>query len=122
MKMLKVVYVEPHKRAVVAEIEDSLAGIQKAVDGYFETVDMCDGCVLVCNEEAKLRGMDGNRRYNGGRSVIAGPFFVAGLGEEDFRSLTDEETERYLNRFAEPEEIPKEEVEADMGFQFIVLP
>ncbi len=33
-----------------------------------------------------------------------------------FRSLTDEEIARYLRRFAEPEQISDEEVQADVGF------
>ena len=43
-------------------------------------------------------------------------FFVCGDSGETFRSLTDEEVTRYMARFAEPEDISPEEVEADMGF------
>ena len=75
-----------------------------------------DGTCLVGNEESKLRGMDGNRRIGDGSSVMAGPFFVCGDSGETFRSLTDEEVTRYMARFAEPEDISPEEVEADMGF------
>ena len=59
--------------------------------------------------------MDGNRHMDGG-GIIAGPFFVCGLAEEEFRGLTDEETEKYMARFAEPEDISPEEVRADTGF------
>ena len=68
-----------------------------------------------------MQGMKGNRRLGDGKSVIAGPFFVVGLGEEDFRSLTDEEIQKYIGRFSMPEEISNEEVEADMGYTFIPL-
>ena len=53
-----------------------------------------------------------------GVSIIAGPFFVCGETLDDFRSLTDEETQKYLERFSEPEDISRAEVEADMGFTF----
>ena len=90
---------------------------QKAVgDGLIEPIDNDDGTCLVGNEESKLRGMDGNRRIGDGTSIMAGPFFVCGDSGETFRSLTDEEVTRYMARFAQPEDISPEEVEADMGF------
>ena len=51
-----------------------------------------------------------------GSSIMAGPFFVCGDSGESFRSLTDEEVTKYMARFAQPEDISPEEVEADMGF------
>ena len=78
-----------------------------------------DNTCLICNEEAKLEGMEGNRRIGDGTSIIAGPFFVVGLTEEDFRGLTDEEVTRYMDRFKEPEQISQEEVQGDMGFTII---
>ena len=47
--------------------------------------------VSFCNEEGKLIGMEGNRRIGDGSSIIAGPFFICGTTEEDFRGLTDNE-------------------------------
>lgn len=116
--LMRVVYVEPHKPAYEAEIENSLDGEQRAVKGDIEIVYNGDGTIIVCNRDAKLKGMDGNRRLDNGTSIIAGPFFIVGEGDEDFRSLTDEETEKYVNRFSEPEDISQEEVEGDMGFKF----
>lgn len=118
--LLKVVYVEPHKPPYIAEIEHTLTGEQRAVKGRIEAV-YChdDNTCIICNEEGKLIGMDGNRRYNDGKSIIAGPFFVVGLQGDDFRSLTDEEQEKYMDKYAEPEEISQEEVEGDIGFTII---
>ena len=62
----------------------------------------------MCNEEGKLDNLPGNRRI--GNDIIAGAFVIVGNGEEDFRSLTDEETNRYLKEFAQPEEMSEEEV------------
>lgn len=118
--LMRVVYVEPNKPPYVAEIEDTLEGKQKAVQGYIEPVYIeNDDTCLICNEEAKLEGMEGNRRIGDGTSIIAGPFFVCGLGEEDFRGLTDEEVTKYMDRFKEPEQISQEEVQGDMGFTII---
>lgn len=115
--LLRVLYVEPHKAPYEAEICSSLEGLQKAVGGLIEPIYNEDGeTCLVGNEEAKLIGMEGNRRIRGGASIIAGPFFVCGLTEDDFRSLTDEEMAKYSECFAQPEDISQEEVRSDMGF------
>lgn len=68
---------------------------------------------IICNEESKLIGMEGNRRIGDGSSIIAGPFFICGTTEEDFRGLTDSEVDLYMDRFKEPEQISQEEVNAD---------
>lgn len=115
----RVVYVEPGKPACVREIGTELEDIQEAVGGgLFECVyPHEDSTVLVCNDEGKLLGMEGNRRLDTG-SIIAGPFFVIGDAGENFRSLTDEEVETYLQKYAEPEIIPQHEVQQDMGWIF----
>lgn len=114
--LMQVVYVEPHRKPFVSEIEHTLDAEQKAVGGLIELVYNEDGTAIICNEEGKLIGLDGNRRIGDGSSIIAGSFFVVGLTEDDFCSLTDEEIQNYMKRFSEPEEIPKEDVQNDMGF------
>jgi hypothetical protein len=116
--VLRVIYVEPNKEARVMDMPHTLEAEQKAVGGLIELVYNDDDTAIVCNDEGKLIGMEGNRRLGNG-TIIAGPFFVVGLTEDDFRSLTDEEVVKYMNRFAEPEQISQEEVESDMGFTII---
>ena len=120
--LLKVVYVEPNKPAYAAEVEHTLEGEQRAVKGMIECI-YChdDQTCVVANEEAKLIGMEGNRRFGDGKSIIAGPFFVVGLQGDGFRSLTEEEQAKYLEKYAEPEQISQEEVEADTGMTFIAF-
>ncbi len=120
-KKLTVVMVEPHKAPYVTKIEDELSSLQKAVGGYIETVYNGDGTIIICNEEGKLKGLEGNRRIRDGASVIAGTFFVVGDDGENFRSLTESEVVRYMDRFKEPEDISQDEVEADMGITFISM-
>ena len=70
------VIVEPHKPAYEALVEDSLESLQRAVKGYIEiTYPFDDNAMVIGNEEAKLIGMEGNRRVNG--SVYAGPLLIA---------------------------------------------
>ena len=120
--LLNVVYVEPNKPAYAAEVEHTLEGEQRAVKGMIECI-YChdDNTCVVANEEAKLIGMEGNRRFGDGKSIIAGPFFVVGLEGDGFRSLTEEEQAKYLEKYAEPEQISQEEVEADTGMTFIAF-
>lgn len=117
-KKLTVVMVEPHKTPYVTEIADALSALQRCVGGYIEVVGNGDGTLIICNEEGKLIGLDGNRRIHDGMSVIAGTFFVVGDDGENFRSLTESEVKRYMDRFKNPEDIDQDEVEADMGITF----
>lgn len=114
--LMRIVYVEPHRKPFVSEIESALEAEQKAVCGLIDIVYNDDGTCIVCNDEAKLIGMEGNRYLDDGHTIIAGPFFICGTTEDDFCGLTDQEVERYMDRFAQPEDISPAEVEADMGY------
>lgn len=124
-EMMKVVMVEPNKPAYITEIEHSLNGMKEAVGGLIEPIYYLDEprAVMVGNEEAKLIGMEGNRRF--GDRIVAGPFFICGekMTEDgmDFCSLSDELCEKYVQKFAVPESISQDEVEQDMGFTLIGL-
>lgn len=114
--LMRVLYVEPGKAPYEAEIANDLRSMQRAVgNGLIEPIFMDGGCVLVGNEESKLRGMQGNRHLDGG-GIIAGPFFICGDAGEDFRSLTDEEVNKYMEKYAEPEDISNDETQSDVGF------
>ena len=119
---MKVVMVEPNKPAYVTEIGNDLESLQKAVGGgliepigYLHDPD----AIMVGNEEAKLIGMEGNRRFIEG--IVAGPFFICGDDGEDFCSLTDEQCEKYVREFAQPHEITQDEVEQDMRIEILGL-
>lgn len=119
--LMTVVYVEPHKAPYIAEIVHTLEAEQKAVGGLIEPIYNDDGTCLVGNEEAKLIGMEGNRYLDNGQSIIAGSFFVCGLTRDDFRGLTNEEAMKYMDKFAEPEYISQDEVQADTGFTIYTM-
>lgn len=115
MDGMNVVYITPHNTPIETKIGTNLIDSQKAVGGLIELLYNNDGTIIVCNDEAKLIGMEGNRKLDSG-SIIAGPFFICGDDGEEFRSLTDEEVNKYMNKFAEPDEISEDEVQADTGF------
>ena len=114
--LMRVVYVEPGEKPYTAEILHTLKAEQKAVGGLIEPIYNEDGTILVGNEESKLMGMQGNRRIGDGSCIVAGPFFVCGDTGEAFCSLTDAEVDKYMERFAKPEDITDEEVQRDTGF------
>jgi hypothetical protein len=106
---MKVVIVEPYKKARVEEIGSELEDLQGIVGGYIEAVYPFDDPVaIVCNGEGKFNGSAPNRALYDERGqvydIIHGTFFVCGLGLEDFASLTDELAEKYLQRFGKPED------------------
>ena len=70
--------VEPGKPAREMMLGSDIKDLQKAVGGLTELIYAHDDrTVIVGNDEAKLIGMEGNRRLETG-SIIAGPFFVIG--------------------------------------------
>ena len=112
--LLAVVFVEPHKKPVIRKLRNEYEDISRAVGGLIEHIYQEDGTILVANEESKLLGMDGNRRIHDGKSILAGPFFVVGDDGEEYRSLTEAEIKKYMERFDEIEIITPEEVAGDM--------
>ena len=118
--LIRALYVEPGKAPIVVEVQNDLRPLQRAVQGLIELVPLDRRTILICNEEAKLEGMQGNRRLDNG-AIIAGSFLVVGDKAGDFCSLTDKQVDQYQNKFKEPEEISQEEVQADMGMYFIPM-
>ena len=104
---ITVVKVEPQKMPEVVTIGNSLEELQKAVGGSIEVVyPFEDYVALVMNEEGKIVGKELNRPLKDecGQTydVIAGTFFVVGLGDDDFCSLTDQQIETYLSKYDQP--------------------
>ena len=105
---MEVLLVEPGKEARIAEIGDGLKSLQAAVGGWIEAIQPFDDPVaLVCNDEGKIMQMPLNRALRGedGKiyDAIAGPFFICGLGEDNFCSLPKELQAKYMEKFRWPE-------------------
>lgn len=101
---MTVLMVEPRKAPYVKEIDCGLESLQSEVGGSIEAVYPFDDPVgIVCNEESKLLGMELNRALYGpnGRpyDVIAGPFLVVGLSEDNFASLSKDLIDKFSRRF-----------------------
>jgi hypothetical protein len=99
-KSMNVLVVEPEKTPYMADIGSDLKSMQDAVGGSIEAIYPFEEQVaLVCNEDGKLLGMTLNRalRDENGEiyDILAGKFFVCGLGEDDFTSLTPELADKF---------------------------
>ena len=106
---MRVLIIEPMKEPYVADIGNDLKSMQDVVGGLIEVINLEDDIVMVDNEEGKLIGLEGNRRV--GRDIIAGTFFLCGSNYEgEFVSLTDEQIDKYTNRFKEPEHYTPEQL------------
>lgn len=98
MNKIMVLRAEPNKQPFAKIVENKLHALQKEVEGNIECVDLGSGCVLVCNEEGKLNGMQPNRQI--GNDLVCGAFIIC-KGTEDgaFVSLDDEEIAEYKTMF-----------------------
>ena len=58
----------------------------------------------VCNEEGKMLGLPMNRALTDESGVpydiVCGTFFVVGIGDENFTSLTEQQIEKYRKKYA----------------------
>ncbi len=105
---IEVLMVEPGKRPRVEAIGSDLHSLQQAVGGDIEAAYFFDDPVaLVCWDEGKLSDAPLNRavRDDDGNivDIVAGKFFICGLGEEDFTSLPKNLQKKYSDKFHYPE-------------------
>jgi len=105
---MTVLVVEPQMPPYTKEIDPGLKSLQSEVGGFIEAVYPFEEPVaIICNEEGKLNGEPLNRalRDEDGDvyDIIAGRFLIAGLGEEDFCSLSEQHIKQFKEKFKEPE-------------------
>ncbi len=97
---IKVLVKEPYKEPEIKEIEDTLKNWQKLVEGYIQCVPapFDDDIQIVCNEEGKIKSMDGNFFLPEYDDVICGTVgFVTFNKDGEFASITDKQMEKAKN-------------------------
>lgn len=102
---MKVLVVRPMEMPEVQEIDHTLSAMQELVGGTIQAVYPFDDPVaLVCNDEGKLLGLPWNRALTDDHGVpydiVCGTFFVVGIGDENFTSLTEQQVEKYGKKYA----------------------
>ena len=116
-KEIEVLVVEPGKHPYTATIENTLHALQEAVGGYIEVIGLDEESLIIGNDESKLMGLPGNRRF--GNDILAGTFLIVGSQGDEFASLSKENQKNYASAFWEPEEITMEEVQDAMRCEVI---
>ena len=130
---MNVLMVEPGKAPYEMQIGDDLQSMQAVVGGYIQAVYPFEQPVaLVCCESGKLDGRPLNRALRDADGdiydIVAGNFFIVGLGQNDFTDLPHELAERFAEQFRQPEmflrvndkivaaPMPKEQAQGGMAY------
>lgn len=107
---MKVLMIEPGKKPRMAEIDGSLEGMKKVVEGYIQAIyPFEDPVALICNEEGKILDLPFNRalRDEDGDiyDIVLGTFFLCSAppDSDSFKDLSDELIEKYTQMFCHPE-------------------
>ncbi len=121
---ITVLMVEPGKNPALTTIENKLEKLQEAVSigadyvGLIEIIGIDDGVSILCNEEAKLIGLEANRRFY--EDVLCGVFYVVGDDEEgNLTSLSPEMQDKYSKFFWKPETINPDEISSNAFISFV---
>lgn len=106
---IQVVLLEPGKTARVIQLEHTLESMQKIVGGDIEAFyPFYEQVCIVCNGEGKLVGLPLNRAIRDEDTkeildIIAGTCFLCDCSGESFGSLSQEQQQRYLKKYRNPE-------------------
>lgn len=110
--IIRAVLVKPGEEPEIIEFEHTLEEMQRLVGGGLiqAIYPFDDDAALICNDEGKILGMPLNRALYDLRDeiydIIVGDFFIcrAPADSDTFTSLTDEQIDKYMERFRYPEE------------------
>lgn len=118
---MRILLIEPGKKPSVQEIAGTLESIQDIVGGLIQAVyPFKEPVALVCNDEGKLLGLPLNRGLediDGNLyDIICGTFFICGIEEDRFVSLTEEQIQHFTRKFYTPQ------LFLNLNGQILVLP
>lgn len=123
-KEITALMVEPGKHPKATKLKDDLDSLQKAVSigadyqGLIEFVSLGNNDCIMCNEEGKLIGLEGNRRL--GNDILVGVFYIMSENDEgELQSLTEQKIKRYTELFWEPETFDRAEIEETLSCHFV---
>lgn len=108
MERIRVLVVEPNEHPKLVEIDHTLAELQKLVSGSIAATYPYDDLVgVVFDDDGMAKGYPPNRLLvdEDGKpyDILKGTFFICGLCETDFASISDELAEKYTKLFYWPE-------------------
>ena len=106
---MNILIVPPGRTPESVTVPNTLKAMQEIVGGPIEAIyPYEDAVALVCHEEGKLLRLPLNRAVRDPSTgtvidIISGTFFICGLGEDDFASLSCEQIAYYSKLFQNPE-------------------
>ena len=108
MERIRVLVVEPGEKPRLVEIGHTLEQLQKLVGGSIAATYPYDDLVgVVFDDDGMAKGYPPNRLLVDGDGkpydILKGTFFICGLSETDFASISDELAEKYTKLFYWPE-------------------
>ena len=108
MERIRVLVVEPGEKPKLVEIDHTLEQLQKLVGGDIAaSYPWTDYCAVVYDDDGMAKGYPPNRLLVDGDGkpydILKGTFFICGLSETDFASISDELAEKYTKLFYWPE-------------------
>lgn len=99
---MKVLICAPGEIAREANIDHTLESMQEIVGGTITATYPYEELVaVVANDEGLLMGLPLNRKLNG-YTIIAGTFFICGLGEDSFTDLPPDLMEKFKRELYYP--------------------
>ncbi len=94
----------------VLVVEPGIAPYEKEINGLDDMNKIVGGTItaiypfqeqvgIVCNDDARYLNMEFNRSVPGGYGGVFGPFFVCGLGKEEFTTLPPDLMQKFKKYF-----------------------
>ena len=108
---MKILKIDPRELPEIMDIDGSLESMQSLVGGMIQAVyPFNDPVALLCNDEAKLMGLEPNRVLRHPESgeiydVVCGTMFLCGAPADSdcFTDLTQEQITNYKTYYNDPE-------------------
>ena len=79
---MKAIRKKPGCEPELIEVDNTLAALQREVEGYIEVITLPYGAALICNEEGRLRSLPDNSLVCGVN--VVGTVLIVGVNGSEF--------------------------------------
>ena len=107
-EQIRVLLIEPGEHPRLVTVEHTLENLQELVGGTIQAVyPFLEPVAVICDDEGKYKGYTPNRALVDEEGepydIVVGTFFICGLSEDSFNSISDELAEQFKEKFFWPE-------------------
>ena len=119
---IRVLLVEPLEKPRLITVPHTLESLQSLVNGYIQAVyPFRDPIAIIVDEDGIAHRREPNRLLmdedGNPYDILKGTFFITGLTENDFGSISDELAEKYTQKYYYPEVFVR--VKTSDGFRLL---